>query len=413
MAPNPDNRYGSADQMLADLEEFRKNPNINFDYNISEFEPEEADDNRTRIHSRTSGYHVDSRTRMRSDLPPNRYGENRRSSYHYEEDDRRHTSPWVILGVVGTILLLVGLVLFFLFNNFLSGLFTPVQTYSVPELVGQDYEEVLEDAELLQNRFEVVVEATITDDAEAGTILKQTPAAESQVDASVTEITVVVSGGPEVVYMIDLKDMEYRKAFIALNEMGLKYDTPTYEFHDEIPEGHVISFTPLADTPVHPGTTRVQMVLSKGPERKEFVMPSLVEMTQENAESRITTMNLVVGNVTPVYSETVPVGKVVSHYPDATTTVKEGTRVNLEISKGPDPSLPPPEVTRTVTVQMPDAGKVVNVQVMMDGDLIHIENVDTAMTSAIEFEVTASGTKDLTVYIDGALYKTIKKEFVP
>ena len=413
MAPSPNNRYGSADQMLADLEEFRKNPNINFDYNIREFEPEEADDNRTRIHSRTAGYHVDSRTRMRSDLSPNRYGENRRTSYHYEEDDRRRTSPWVILGVVGTILLLVGLVLFFLFNNFLSGLFTPVQTYSVPKLVGQDYEEVMEDAELLQNRFEVVVEATITNDAEAGTILKQSPAAESQVDASVTEITVVVSGGPEVIYMIDLKDMEYREAFIALNEKGLKYDMPTYEFHDEIPEGHVISFTPLADTPVYPGTTTVQMVLSKGPERKEFPMPSLEEMTQENAESRINTMNLVVGSVTQVYSDTVAVGKVVSQYPEATATVKEGTRVNLEISKGPDPNAPPPEVTRTVTVQMPDAGKVVNVQVMMDGDLIHIENVDTAMTTAIEFEVTASGTKDLTVYIDGALYKTIKKEFVP
>lgn len=32
MAPNPDNRYPSADAMLADLEEFRKNPNINLDY---------------------------------------------------------------------------------------------------------------------------------------------------------------------------------------------------------------------------------------------------------------------------------------------------------------------------------------------------------------------------------------------
>ena len=41
MAPNPDNRYPSADAMLADLEEFRKNPNINFDYDVSEFVPEE------------------------------------------------------------------------------------------------------------------------------------------------------------------------------------------------------------------------------------------------------------------------------------------------------------------------------------------------------------------------------------
>ena len=32
MAPNVDNRYRSADEMLVDLEEFRKNPSINFDY---------------------------------------------------------------------------------------------------------------------------------------------------------------------------------------------------------------------------------------------------------------------------------------------------------------------------------------------------------------------------------------------
>ena len=41
MAPNPDNRYLSADDMLVDLEEFRKNPNINFDYSNSELVTEE------------------------------------------------------------------------------------------------------------------------------------------------------------------------------------------------------------------------------------------------------------------------------------------------------------------------------------------------------------------------------------
>ena len=44
MAPDPDNRYLSADDMLADLEEFRKNPNINFDYNVSGFQDDEDDE---------------------------------------------------------------------------------------------------------------------------------------------------------------------------------------------------------------------------------------------------------------------------------------------------------------------------------------------------------------------------------
>ena len=49
MAPNPDNRYSSADEMLADLEEFRKNPDVDFDYDLSEFVPEAADEDRTQI----------------------------------------------------------------------------------------------------------------------------------------------------------------------------------------------------------------------------------------------------------------------------------------------------------------------------------------------------------------------------
>lgn len=52
MAPNPDNRYPSADAMLADLEEFRKNPNINFDFSPNDFHPEEEEDvDRTQIHT--------------------------------------------------------------------------------------------------------------------------------------------------------------------------------------------------------------------------------------------------------------------------------------------------------------------------------------------------------------------------
>ena len=49
MAPNPDNRYASADEMLSDLEEFRKNPDINFDYNISGFQDEEDDVDKTQV----------------------------------------------------------------------------------------------------------------------------------------------------------------------------------------------------------------------------------------------------------------------------------------------------------------------------------------------------------------------------
>ena len=412
MAPKPDNRYSSADEMLADLEEFRKNPNINFDYNIHEFMPEnEPDEERTRVRPATpihsDGENRNNRGGSRSAV---RSG-GRAAHYEEEEDDFKSGSPWVVVVCVAAVLLFVVGVFYFLYRTFFSGIFAPPETYIVPQLVGQYYEDIVDDQDLLQNRFTIVVADTVEDDAEAGTILKQEPAANSSVGTAVTEITVTVSAGPEVIYMIDLKGMEYREAFLALNKIDLKYTT-TYEHHDTVPEGHVISYTPLVDSPVKAGD-QVQIVVSRGPKVEKMPMPSLVEMTQENAKKQIEFMKLEVGTITPVYSETVPAGIVVDQYPAATTEVTEGTMVNLQVSQGPDPSTIPKDVTLPIEVALPDTGEVVNVQVMMDGRVVYAGDVDTAMEASVTFDVTASGSKTLVVYINGVLEETIEKEFVP
>ena len=406
MAPNPNNRYSCADEMLADLEEFRKNPSINFEYNIQEFMPEEPDEDRTRIRT-AKPLHSAGGSRGTS------HASNRRTASYYEEqdDEPKGNSPWVIVACVAAVLLFVIGVFYFLIRTFFSDIFAPPETYVVPQLVGQNYEEVVEDSELL-GRFTLVLGDTVEDEAEAGTILTQDPVANSNVGAATTEITVTVSAGPEVVYMIDLTGMEYRQAFLALDAAKLKYSTPTYEYDDEVPTDHVISFTPRVDTPLAPGT-QVQMVVSLGPKVKEFPMPSLLNLTQADAESKIDFLNLKRGTVDKVYSDTVPAGSVVDQYPVATTMIAEGEQVNLQISMGPDPSTVPQEVTLPIQITLPSTGEVVNVQVMMDGQVVFASNIDTAMDATASFEVTASGAKTFTVYIDGVLEDTFVKEFVP
>ncbi|MGE4275798.1 MAG: Stk1 family PASTA domain-containing Ser/Thr kinase [Lawsonibacter sp.] len=409
MAPNPDNRYFSADEMLTDLEEFRKNPNINFDYNVNEFSPEkEPDEDKTRIRSVTLVHSGgEGRERSRTSHSPS---QNQARYEREEEDDRRGGFPWVMTASVAAILLFVVAVFYFLYHTFFSGMFAPAETYAVPNLVGQSYDEVIQNTELLQDHFTVVLGDTVADDAEAGKIISQDPAADSQVGEATTEITVTVSAGPEVVYMTDLYNMEYREAYLEIERLGLKAATPTYEYNDTVAKNYVISFTPLEDTPLAPGT-EVQIVVSKGPEIKTVPLPSLVTLTQDDAESKLTLMNLDVGTITQVWSDTIEAGKVVSQYPVATTVVDEGSKVNLEISKGPDPSTQPKEVTLTIDIPLPNTGDVVNVQVMMDGIVIYQENADTAMKSSVSFTVTSSGTKTLSVYFDGVLSDTIVKEF--
>lgn len=398
MAPNPANRYSSADEMLADLEEFRKNPNINFDYDISEFAPEKIDEEATRMRTGVE---------RRSSQPSHR----RRTPRYEEPDEEPHSgAPWIMAASVAAVLLFVVGVFYFLFRTIFSDMFTPAQTFKVPQLVGEVYEEVAEDTSLLQDHFTVVVQEQVADDAEPGTIIEQSPVADSEVGVSVTEIQVTVSAGPDVVYMPDLFNMEYREAFLALDDARLKYNNPTYEHHDEIAKNHVISFTPLEDMPLAPGTY-VDMVVSLGPKVKEVTMPSLLERTKEQAISDINMMNLQVGSTEDVYSDTIDAGKVAGQYPVPSEVVQEGTVVNLQISKGPDPATR--MVTKTIVVPMPTHGERVLVTVMMGDSAVFSDEVDTAMNLEISFPVTASGTQELIVYIDGVRSKTIIEEFVP
>ena len=413
MAPNPDNRYSSADEMLADLEEFRKNPNINFDYNVSDFMPEEEpDDDKTRI--RTTGSTTSRESRPRTHRQ-SQHSSGRRSR-RYEEDEEeeeRHSnsSPWMIVGIVAAIVVFLVGVVFFM-TRVLSSTFTPATLYEVPKVVGENYESAAQDTELL-GRFTLVVGETVADEeVEAGTILRQSPEAGSQVGEDVTEITVTISGGPDLIEMVDVTNMEYREAYLKLSGMGLKVASPTYEPSDDVAKDHVISYNPPEGAKLSPGD-EVQLVVSSGPEEKTVVVPNLETLTEEKAQSDIRLSNLTVGETERVYDDTVPEGYVVGQYPAAGTEVPEGTTVNLQVSKGPDPDKQPQEVEKTITVDLPDSESPVNVQAMVDGPVIFSETKDPTMDLSVDIPVKgkAGETKTVTIYFDGVQADTREVTF--
>ena len=413
MAPNPDNRYSSADEMLADLEEFRKNPNINFDYNVSDFMPEEEpDDDKTRI--RTTGSTTSRESRPRTHRQPQHSSGRRSRRYEEdEEEEERHSnsSPWMIVGIVAAIVVFLVGVVFFM-TRVLSSTFTPATLYEVPKVVGENYESAAQDTELL-GRFTLVVGETVADEeVEAGTILRQSPEAGSQVGEDVTEITVTISGGPDLIEMVDVTNMEYREAYLKLSGMGLKVATPTYEPSDDVAKDHVISYNPPEGAKLSPGD-EVQLVVSSGPQEKTTMVPNLETLTEEKAQSDIRLSNLTVGETERVYDDTVPEGYVVGQYPAAGTEVPEGTTVNLQVSKGPDPDKQPQEVEKTITVDLPDSESPVNVQAMVDGQVIFSETKDPTMDLSVDIPVKgkAGETKTVTIYFDGVQADTREVTF--
>ncbi len=423
MAPNPDNRYSNADEMLADLEEFRKNPTINFDYNVSDFMPEDdSDGDKTQIRTVSAVRSHDSRTKAHMDST--RIHQRLYEEEQEEEDGDRGGFPWPIVGAVAGILIFVFVVLFFLYRTVFSNFFDdPVNPTDgrVPNLIGSVYEEIKDDKDLLGDFKVVVGESQDHDTAQPGTIIDQDPEPNSQVQDGETEITVTVSNGPKQIVMIDLSNMEYMEAYMALQDMGLKNYTTDYEYNDDVKKNHVISFTPYKDLPVTPDT-EVHLVISKGPKVEAFEMPDFAGKTREQVESQAQMMNLRVEYAVSVFSETVPKDWVVSQYPVKNTMVEEGDTVRIQLSKGPDPSLEPPkppkpaEVTKEITIPLPEHmdGGIVKLTVMLDGMVILEENFDTAMdvsTPPLTITAPAGSTKTVTYYYDGILSGNIPLEF--
>ena len=412
MAPNRDNRYSSADEMLADLEEFRKNPSINFDYELwaaPAVETEVSDSEKTQVHIAAPGGQSRERARRIED----------------EDDDREPRGGLLggILLAVVAVLAFVGVVAFFLYKTFFAGILAPAPTYQVPSLVGEKYEAVLVDQKYRD--FDILLGSTVANsEYEAGQIIRQEPSAGSTVGEAGREITVVVSSGPEKIVMIDLYNMEYREAYLEVERMGLRTLTPEYEHNDVVAYNHVISYTPLKDAVLAPGDT-VKMVVSLGPESLKVDMPKLVGLSQEQAESKLTFQHLEIGDVRSEYHPTIPAGEVMDQYPTEGTQVSEGTKVNLQISLGPDPStIPEPEpepsvpsgpAPQVVSIPLPVGDGMVRLTVRLDGEPIFDAEMDVAMNDSVDLTINppASGVGErvLQIYYDNVRQQTITVEF--
>ena len=413
MAPNPDNRYVNADEMLADLEEFRKNPSINFDYCASEFiEEEEKNCSSDKTQVCSVGVH---QTKVNTDktrnIPVRRLRED--EDWEEEVDGGRKNSVLPIIGAVALVFVFIGSVFFLLYKTVFSGFFEEkAPQYPVPDLRGQVYEEIRDNQELL-GPFEVIVSEERTDSkVAAGVIMKQEPAPDTKVQGEALQISVIVSSGPEQMKMVDLYDMEYRLAFATLTEMGLSY-SPDYAYHESVEKNHVISFTPFKDAPVKKGD-EVHLVISMGPKVEAVLVPNLVEKPLEEAESELALYKLVRGEVLSVFSETIPAGVVVDQYPAAGAEVDEGMSVNLRVSKGPDPSLVPQiQVTKEIEIPLPLEGDLVNLVVMMDGKIVLEARYDAAMNPSAPVTLTgmAGESKTVTYFYDGVLQDSFSVVF--
>lgn len=397
MAPDLEHRYQSADAMIADLEAFRKNPDVEMKFDLSDLRPEETDEPTRPI--RTVSSHtvtVPVRTAEKSHVRRN------------EDDDEPPASGGKRAVLIGAVVIAALAVVFLLFKSILGSFSAPtVDQYQVPNVLGMTIEEAENDPRV-KGIFEIEKAGSgFSEEYAEGQIMKQSPDSDETRKGSQLVIQVWVSAGEETGEMPKLENKSEQDARILLEKLNKQYNLDlTVEapedqqrFSDEITTGYVIETKPAEGETLRKGDT-VTLIISKGPETTPVTVPKFVGLNIDETLAQLSSYGLTcTASDVEVVDSDKPGGQIVWQSLEPTSKVDEWTTIKFQVSAGlANSSLP-------ITLELPqDGGDVVEVKIYV-GDEPNPQYNETVRASDGTVSTTLSGTgkKMVKVYFDGVL----------
>lgn len=399
MAPDLEHRYQSADAMIADLEAFRKNPEVEMKFDLSDLRPEENDEPTRTI--RTMPSHT---VTIPVHQPERNYPRRERDE---DEEPRRAGSGkrGVLVSAVTVAAVAVVIVLF----KTILGSFAPavVDQYQVPDLYDMTIEEAENDPRI-EGVFEIQKAGSeFSTDVSEGHILRQDPKKGETRKGSQLVIQVWVSAGEETGEVPDLENKSEQDARILLEKLNKEYNLELTveapeelkQFSEEITEGYVIKTEPAQGEILKKGDT-VKLILSKGPDIKPVTVLPFVGMSIDSVLSQLESYKLTcdAADVEVVDSDK-PGGTIVWQSPASGETVPEWTTIKFRVSAGLASSALP------IMVDIPQNGKdIVKVEIYV-GDEPNPQYSETVYEAdgAVSTTLYGTGRKMVKVYFDGVL----------
>ena len=403
MTPDLSRRYASADAMIADLEDFRKNPNINLDFTMMDLRPEEPAEPTQPIRTYDRTLHP---------TPKNREPERVRERFRDYDDDyeppRRGGGAGVkvLVGITVVLALALVYVLFNMVTDSIRQQTQEPQTYVVPSVVGYTPEQAANLAEVKDVFILEEKGSEFNDEYPEGVIVRQNPTEGSHRKGDNLTIEVWVSAGEDTGEMLDVTNKTVAQANVILKDLKTKYnleimaDEAEMEFNDEITEGFIIRSIPAEGEELKDGDI-VRLIVSKGTEQKPGVVSNFVGMQIDKVLRTLQdSLHLVCGegDIEYVESEAEP-NSVIWQSLEPLTTVEEGDTIQFKVSQG--------ITVKEITIGIPlpqDGGTTVLVQVYV-GDEENPQYDERVRCSDMTANVklTGSGTQTIKVYFDTVL----------
>ena len=175
-----------------------------------------------------------------------------------------------------------------------------------------------------------VTQEVFSEDVPKGKVITSDPAGGGRVAIAGT-VNLIVSKGKDRIEVPDLVGLTVELATAALKSKNLKIGRVTEQYNYTLEAGLIIDGNPSSGSPVRRDSS-VDLMISKGMEQVELT--NFQGKTSDQAQSELTAAGLIASSKYE-YSDTIPIGTVISQTPSDVSTVGKGEKITIIISKGP------------------------------------------------------------------------------
>lgn len=305
MNSNIDERYQTASEMLADLEQYK------------------AQSLAAHVLEDSEAVLID------SEEPPRRRAQR----------SRRSKKIALSSGILAVLLfVIIGFV--FLNGYFLKDLFSDPVKVKVDNFVGRYYEDVINDKDY-KKIYDFKVTFKVDLEHEYGIILSQDPESgrSKTVSDKGSKIVVELVCAAETVddqkrllKVPDILNHEREEAISMVQDAGFTYSLEQAP-SDSITKGYVISTDPVAGAAADEGS-EIKIIISTGPETVMTNVPQLKGLSKDAAIAKIESSNLSIGSISTAESD-LDAGTVIDQNIAAGTEIEEHTKISITVSSGP------------------------------------------------------------------------------
>ena len=310
MEKTPENRFDSASSLIKALDDKHIDNNQKVTFN----------DNSDRAIYRESVYKTSKA--KDSNKPIIRNSNKNREQLNKKKGIFDYSITYVVLA------LLIIASVFFIYRLAVSNKAT--DNVKVPAVTGLDKDEAIK--LLKEKKLNGLIVKTVNDDSvEAGKIVEQSPAANSEVKEG-TNVELTVSVGKNKTIVPNLSNIDLDKVEDILSKSNLSLGKVERKYDDKVDENKIISQSVNFGEEVEKGT-KIDIVVSRGKEDKKVEVPDLMGKTEAEAIKILYDSGLAVGK-TEKKADNQKAGTVIWQSYGKGVKVDAETKIDIVISSG-------------------------------------------------------------------------------